>query len=279
MTTYPTGGKLAVVRRPHNEVTNSVINRSDSLTSVSGKIPDRVASASSSIASAYMHASLKSPDGVSADFDLAKHETYAQKMGSRWIEETAEELWKGGEEDVEWDSAMRSKLLRPTATPNAHRVPDDPNNDTTTSVNSAQEKKKSGAQEPPVDAGKFEGPEMLQQCADGAVEEEAGMPLHLMPGNGTGDEILDRELREQGVRFTGDDRPFGMPTFPTVPVKHPTHPKPTSFNQSSRRPVDFKDAAAAAEDVRNFDQVYQVRRLIPPLIFRRTLMEKLTGIC
>ena len=196
-----TGGKLALVQRPpsvHNDSSGSAGSPGAELPSAE----------SASLGSSYMRASRLSSRQTGGERDPGK--------GSKWIEEAAKGLWKEEDVDVEWDASTRSKLLWNPSEPQtaaslsayakngSHSFPDEKSSSPHT-VTRAR-----------VDAPVVEGPEKKdgEECG----MQDVGIPLHLMPGNGTGDEFLDKALQEEGVRFTGDDRPFGMPR---IPVKSP----------------------------------------------------------
>ena len=212
------------------------------------------------------------------------HTTFAERMGSRWIEDTAAALWKD-DDDVEWDASSRSKLVRPLPAPTPAPAPASaasvPSVDRSAvrASRDADEHEASAQQQPrPAPSGgkarvgagsatarsfteaqPFEGPEVLESLGGEKVgetgQEEAVMPLHLMAGNGTGDAELDAHLKQQGIRFTGADRPFGMPDLPSIPVK-PSSSQPTPQAGGATAVRDYKDVAAAAEDARRFEEVY-----------------------
>ena len=243
----PTGGKLALVQRPP-----LVLNDS------SGKDGAELPSAeSASLGSSYMKASRLSsshPGGhPGGEGDPGQ--------GSKWIEEAAKGLWKEEDVDVEWDASTRSKLLW------------NPSEPQTSASFSASAKNSNGFHSLPVqekssaphavtrardDAPGVEGPE--EKDGEDCGTTDVGIPLHLMPGNGTGDEFLDKALQEEGVRFTGDDRPFGMPS---IPVKSPTR-SAAGNTRTDEMPVDSGVAdverkdAIAADDASKFGKVYEV---------------------
>ena len=198
----------------------------------------------------------------------------SQNQAGRWIQEAAAELWKDGlGDDVVWDAETRSKLVR-SAAGHSHSPPSCAHNTSRSSPaalnmtepNASVESKSFGSGSPGLHA---EGPVALQEVEEedgNSAQTETAMPLHLMPGNSTGDEYLDEELKKQGVRFTGEDRPFGMPSIPV-----PGSSRPSSRAQESapdgvaspareaavKPPRDLKDVAAAAEHARQFDEVYE----------------------
>ena len=222
--------------------------------------------------------------------------------GKRWVEEAAAELWQDGEREVVWDAESRSKLLR------SHSLPQTEAGKTSEaqgrksggsemgakskqeSTSSAKDKDRSsfsfpasgsarevGGQEVNEARMKEEGPEVARESGNEMENEgdgEAAMPLHLVPGNTTGDAQLDQFLKTEGVRFTGDDRPFGMPSMPSKPStpstpsgtekewpSMPTIPVRGQQQQQQQQQrgaaLDLKAAASAEEDARKFEEFYQ----------------------
>jgi hypothetical protein len=205
---------------------------------------------SASLGSSYMRAAR-----LASSTPLEQSETGKGHMetGGKWIEEAAKGLWKEDDVDVEWDAETRSKLLSIPYQPQ----PASANHSNGSHLSSVDASSTAGTRTQ-EDAPGVEGPEVLES---GEGTQDVGIPLHLMPGNGTGDEFLDRALQEEGVRFTGDDRPFGMPN---IPVKSPDYfaaagsARKTEKPDESGVPVHRKDSTAA-EDASKFEKVYEVR--------------------
>jgi len=247
-----TGGKLALVQRPpavHNDSSGSVGSQGAELPSAE----------SASLGSSYMRASRLSsshPGGhTGGEGDPGK--------GSKWIEEAAKGLWKEEDVDVEWDASTRSKLLwNPSEPQTAASLSASAKNSNGSHSLQLDEKSSSphAVTRAREDAPGVEGPEKKDEEDCGM--QDVGVPLHLMPGNGTGDEFLDKALQEEGVRFTGDDRPFGMPG---IPVKSPKcsaagNARTDEMPVDSGADVERKDAVAA-EDASKFGKVYEVFEL------------------